>query len=193
MEDAGRQSDRELLKRFRAGEREAFTLLYRAHHPAVFRFALYMTRDERRATEITQDVFVWLIHHPEEFDPARGTLPAFLGGVARQLLRRKLYEERRWQAFDEDAAEQLEKSGAAEAIGPGESADLWKAIARLPERYREVVILCDLEEKSCREAADLLGCAVGTVWSRLNRAHELLSRKLESGQWEIKRKQGCSI
>ncbi len=51
------------MDRFRAGDREAFTALYRAHHPAIFRFAFHMTADPVKAAEITQDVFVWLIHH----------------------------------------------------------------------------------------------------------------------------------
>ena len=191
VEEFGRQSDRELLERFRGGDRDAFTMLFRAHYPAVFRFALYMTGDRERAGDVTQDAFVWLIHHPDEFDPVRGGLAAFLGGVARKFLRRRLQEDRRWLPFDQDAAARLEQAGGSNA--PGEiaeaqdAADLWKAVARLPERYREVVVLCDLEEKSSQEAAALLGCAVGTVWSRLSRAHELLFRKLEG------KKERCSI
>lgn len=191
VEEFGRQSDRELLERFRAGDRDAFTMLYRAHYRAVFRFALYMTGDRERAGEVTQDAFVWLIHHPGDFDPARGNLAAFLGGVARKFLRRRQQEERRWMPFDQDAAARMERtagSNASSELGAAQdSEDLWKAVVRLPERYREVVVLCDLEEKSCQEAAALLGCAVGTVWSRLSRAHELLLRKLE------RKKDKCSI
>jgi RNA polymerase sigma-70 factor (ECF subfamily) len=58
-----------------------------------------------------------------------------------------------------------------------EAAQLRKAIAALPERYREAVVLCDLEAKSYDEAAAILGCATGTVRSRLHRARELLVRK----------------
>ena len=61
-----------------------------------------------------------------------------------------------------------------------EAAELWKAIGSLPESYREAVILCDMEEMSNEQAAAVLGCALGTVWSRLHRAHELLSRKLQA-------------
>ncbi len=48
----------------------------------------------------------------------------------------------------------------------------------LPERYREVVVLCDLQELSYAETAAVLGCAVGTVRSRLHRARTLLLNKL---------------
>ena len=74
------RSDRVLVEQFRAGDREAFTALYRLHFPSVYRFAFYMTADRIRAGEITQDVFVWLVHHPGEFDAERGDLMDELGG-----------------------------------------------------------------------------------------------------------------
>ncbi|HUI57014.1 MAG TPA: RNA polymerase sigma factor [Bryobacteraceae bacterium] len=192
MEDFEATTDRDLIERFRAGDRDAFATLYRAHHPAVFRFALYMTGDRARAGEVTQDVFVWLIHHPDAFDPARGGLAPFLTGIARQFLRRRKQEDRRWLPLDEPAASRLHLSHRPavprEISAAEDAADLWKAIASLPEPYREVVVLCDMEEMSNEKAAAALGCAVGTVWSRLNRAHALLFRKLKG-----KERQRCSI
>lgn len=167
--------DRDLATRFRNGDREAFSAIYRAHHGAVFRFALYLAGDRECAAEITQDVFVWLVHHASAYDPERGDLAAFLGGVARQMLRRRRREERRWLPLDESAAE---IAPPPEIAAAADTAELWKAIGSLPERYRETVILCDLEEMSGEQAAAALGCAVGTIWSRLHRAHELLQRKL---------------
>ena len=175
MEDPDRRSDRDLVKRFRGGDREAFLALYRAHSAAVFRFAFHMSGDRIRAEEVTQDVFVWLIHHAGEFDPDRGGLPAFLGGVARKFLHRQQRMERRWLPLDESAAESAEFASSLER--EQEAAGLRKAIAALPERYREAVVLCDLEGKSYEDAAAIQGCAVGTVRSRLHRARELLARK----------------
>ena len=184
MEDDEPRGDRELLRRFRGGDREAFTALYRAHFPAVFRFAYYMTGDRMRAGEITQDVFVWLVHHPGGFDPERGDLPAFLGGVARKLLRRSQQRESRWLPLD-DAAMAPRQRSRPEFVSGLEHRDdlavLRKAIAALPEQYRDALVLCDLEEKSYRQAAQELGCALGTVRSRLHRARELLVRKF---QWK---------
>ncbi len=184
MGDGQTRPDRELLRRFSAGDREAFTTLYRAHFPAVFRFAMYMTGDRVLAGEITQDVFVWLIHHHAEFDPGRGDLPAFLGGVARKFLHRRRNVESRWTPLDETDLGSAGESDDRFADGlerRQELAVLRKAIAALPERYREAVVLCDLQEKSYQQAAEELGCALGTVRSRLHRARELLVRKL---QWK---------
>ena len=164
--------DGELLKRFRAGDREAFTLLYRMHQAAVFRFAMLMTGDHAKATEVPQDVFVWLVHHAGSFDPARGELGSFLAGVTRKFLLRRRGEELRWAPLDESFA-------VSDCADDREAAEgLRRAVLALPEKYREVVVRCDLEEKSYDEAAELIGCAVGTVRSRLHRARALLARKL---------------
>jgi RNA polymerase sigma-70 factor (ECF subfamily) len=182
MGDDEARPDRDLLRRFSEGDREAFTTLYRAHFPAVFRFVLYMAGDRIQAAEITQDTFVWLVRHPGDFDAGRGDLPAFLGGVARKLLHRRQQTERRWLPLDEAALSPAHASGAELSRGMEhrqDIAELRKAIAALPERYREAVVLCDLQEKSYLQAAEELGCALGTVRSRLHRARELLVRKFQ--------------
>lgn len=173
-------SDRELMERFRQGDREAFTLLYRAHSPAVFRFALHMTADRTKAAEITQDVFVWMLHHPASFDPGRGELAQFLSGVARQLVRQSQRRERRWLPFDH-----LLSRRPADTPDPGRAVDaqsLRKAVALLPVRYREAVVLCDIEGRSYEEAAGILDCAVGTIRSRVHRGHKLLARRFQPRQ-----------
>jgi RNA polymerase sigma-70 factor (ECF subfamily) len=177
MPEFERTRDRDLLKRFRAGDRDAFTELYRTHHKPVFRFALLMTGDDVKAAEATQDVFVWLIHHPDDFDPARGELAGFLVGVVRKQLQRRYSEEQRWVPFDESAAGSVSPQTDS-AHGADDVIRLRTAIAALPERYRAVVVLCDLEEKTYEQAASVVECAVGTVRSRLHRARALLARKL---------------
>jgi RNA polymerase sigma-70 factor (ECF subfamily) len=97
------------------------------------------------------------------------------------LLHRRQQSDRRWLPLEEAA---LLGGGADVTAGMEKRQDvdeLRRAIAALPERYREAVVLCDLQEKSYQQAADELGCALGTVRSRLHRARELLVRKL---QWK---------
>jgi RNA polymerase sigma-70 factor (ECF subfamily) len=177
MGEAERRSDREMVSRFRGGDREAFLGLYRTHSPSVFRYSLHMTGDRIRAEEITQDVFVWLIHHAGDWDEDRGPLGSFLGGVARKMLLRQQRTDRRWTRLEESAAGD---GGFASTVErEQEASELRKAIGALPERYREAVVLCDLEGKSYEEAAAIQECAIGTVRSRLHRARELLARKLQ--------------
>ncbi len=194
MPDAN-QPVREAFAGLRAGDPEAFLLIYRLCSPAVFRFALHMTGDRMKAGEITQDVFVWLMHHPESFDGSRGEPAAFLIGVTRKLLLRQRRNERRWVplAAGDTAQGPLTAPFAAPAMhesrAESQTEALRDAIGSLPVRYREVVVLCDLEEKTYEAAAEVLECAVGTVRSRLHRARALLGRKLQSKK-EIQR---CAV
>jgi len=174
MPDFERIRDRDLLKRFHAGDRDSFAEIYRVYHMPVFRFASLMAGDGVKAAEITQDVFVWLIHHPNDFDPQRGELGSFLIGVCRKLLKRRYSEEQRWVPLDESATAPVSSGNT----GGGDVFHLRRAISALPERYRAVVVLCDLEEKTYEQAAAIVECAVGTVLSRLHRARALLTRKL---------------
>jgi RNA polymerase sigma-70 factor (ECF subfamily) len=176
MPQLERDQDRILLKRLRAGDRDALTEIYRLHSKPVFQFALHMAADEVKAAEVMQDVFVWLIHHPRRWDPDRGLFRSFLLGVARMMLKRRRSEEQRWMPLEEASFLGNPFIGRDEAQ---EDADnLRRAILKLPDRYREVVVLCDLEEKTYEEAAVVLECSIGTIRSRLHRARALLARKL---------------
>jgi RNA polymerase sigma-70 factor (ECF subfamily) len=174
--------DQGLLTAFRGGDRDAFATLYRRHSRAIFQFAYYMAGNADTADELTQEVFVWLIHHPHEFDPTRGSLPAFLGGVARKFLRRQQRAQSRLFPL-EDALRFLQTMSVSRST-PSHSestlgaAQVREAIALLPIRYREAIVLCDLQENDYEETARILGCSVGTIRSRLHRGRGLLARKL---------------
>jgi RNA polymerase sigma-70 factor (ECF subfamily) len=182
MTEFERSRDRELLRRFRAGDRDGFAEIYRLYSKAVYRYSLFVAADPGKAAEITQDVFVWLVHHPDNYDPTRGELGGFLVGVARQLLRQRFRDEQRWVELEDTVA-----AREPDGFPPSDVALVRRAVAALPPRYREVVAVCDLEEKTYEEAAVMLECAVGTVRSRLHRARALLGKKLGG-----KQKQECS-
>jgi len=189
-------TDDGLLRRMIAGDEEAFALLYRRKHPAIYRFALRMTRNVAMAEDVTQEVFMALIRDAKRFDPTRGTLGGFLFGIARNHLRKRWELERRFTHLAEDADESgtLSSAEAPAASSNGShgqttaghfeftaienTARLRQAISTLPENYREIVVLCELEEMSYEEAASALGCPVGTVRSRLHRARAILLEKL---------------
>jgi len=186
-------ADDRLLRRMLAGDEDAFTDLYRLKHPAIYRFALHMSGNAALAEDVTQEVFMALIREPGRFDPARGSLGAFLFGIARNHLRKRWEQERRLVPIAHESEElgdfvaslpSSNGSGAvpASAVDDLESLDtigrVRRAISTLPENYREVVVLCELEEMSYEEAAVALNCPVGTVRSRLHRARAILVEKL---------------
>ena len=78
-----------LLRRMMAGDEDAFALLYRRRHPAIYRFALHMSGNAALAEDVTQEVFMTLIRDASRFNPERGTLGGFLFGIARNHLRRR--------------------------------------------------------------------------------------------------------
>ncbi|HTU32781.1 MAG TPA: sigma-70 family RNA polymerase sigma factor [Candidatus Acidoferrum sp.] len=194
-------TDDGLLQRMTAGDEDAFTVLYQRKHPVIYRFALHMGGNMELAKDVTQEVFMTLIRDPKRFDPAKGNLTSFLFGIARNHLRKRWERDRRLVGFPEgDDLGQLESGrfhegngngfragvslngGSAEPLDQFVSSELTnrvrQAIATLPENYREVVALCELEEMSYEEAAAALDCPVGTVRSRLHRARALLVEKL---------------
>jgi len=182
-------SDADLLRLIVAGDDQAFTTVYRRHQPQIYRFALLMSGSVTMAEDVTQEVFLVLIREAHHYDPSRGPLSAYLYGVARNYVLRALERDRSYVPLVEET-EEGETSHLTELIAPddplndcarGEIIKLVRqAVLALPTRYREVVVMCDFQEMSYAEAAMVLGCAVGTINSRLHRGHALLLRKLRA-------------
>jgi RNA polymerase sigma-70 factor, ECF subfamily len=184
-------SDSELLRRMGAGDQEAFRTIYQRCQGPIYRFALHMTGNTFLAEDVTQEVFMTLIQERARFDPSRGTLSAYLFGMGRNLLLRRLDREQVYVPFLEHGRENGggngERKNGAHAVLVMPPNDILRsemidrvrqAVSSLPPSYREVVVLCDLEELSYDEAARVMECAVGTVRSRLHRARALLTEKL---------------
>jgi RNA polymerase sigma-70 factor, ECF subfamily len=179
------QTDEQLLLQALDGNEDAFTALYRQRQGPVYRFALHMSGSPHVAEEVTQEVFLFPLQRGRDFDPTRGALGAYLFGVARNYVRRameKSYTESAMTtpAEEDDPSLVTEFDPLDDLARSQTSKAVWKAVLSLPEHYREVVVLCDLQELSYADAAIALGCALGTIRSRLHRAHEMLVRKLQN-------------
>lgn len=181
IEDAGppAESDQVLVERTAAGDREAFATLYRRHQGAVYRFACLMTGSPSTAEDIVQEVFLALMRDAARYEARRAALTTYLFGVARRVTRRRLFRERRFVAFDAGRASPGVTPDVSVALEHRAALQRLRcAILSLPSRYREVVVLCDLEGVPYDTAASSIGCAVGTIRSRLHRARRLLATKL---------------
>lgn len=186
------ETDDELLRRMRSGDEQAFISLYRKLQGPIYRFALQMTGGAAIAEDVTQEVFLALIRNNSGYDVTRGALSAYLFGIARKLVLRHL-ERSRTAAEEDIEGERGKRWSFAASPDPvvdllhNESMDsLRRAVVSLPKRYREAVILCDLEELDYTQAAQLLGCPIGTVRSRLHRARGLLLEKLQQRRGPVK-------
>jgi len=176
-----------LLKRSSKGDEEAFTELYRRYQAQIYRFALRMTGNAWAAEEIVQDVFMTLVREPKKYDPSRGALGAFLHGVARNRVMKHLERKPRELSLDEKSETgEAKVPEPADHRTPAHWAEVHErrrqvkdAVSSLPPEFREAVVLCELEELSYEEAAQLLECPIGTIRSRLHRGRALLLAKLE--------------
>ncbi len=179
------ETDDELLLRLRSGDEDAFLALYRRRQAALYRFALHMSGSAAMAEDITQEVFLAVLRDDCGYDPERGTLSGYLFGIARKLILRQVERGR----ADVALGAETDEAGMPElAVDDDPLIDLThregidalrRAVQALPRRYREVVVLCDLEEVDYADAAEVLGCPIGTVRSRLHRARALLLDKLK--------------
>ena len=177
----------DLLRRSCGGDEVAFTALYRRFQGPVFRFALQMSGNRTIAEEVTQEAFMALIRRGSKVDITRGPLIAWLLGVARNHVLKGLDRDSRYHPLefqsggDDRPIEPAAREDQFEEVTRNQVlAKLRRAVLALPPRYREVVVLCDLEEMSYENAARVLDCATGTVRSRLHRARALLAGKLNA-------------
>ena len=176
-----------LLRRAAKGDEEAFTLLYRRHQAALYRFALRMTGSAWAAEEIVQDVFMTLMRDPRKYDATRGTLGGFLYGVARNRVMKHLgrlprevsLEEKNDDGTGHGIVLQDASTPATQAEKHERADQVRSAVLDLPAEFREAVVLCELEEMSYEEAAQVAGCPIGTIRSRLHRGRALLMARLE--------------
>jgi RNA polymerase sigma-70 factor (ECF subfamily) len=180
-------TDAELLRLMLSGDEEAFALLYQRRRGGIYRFALQMCGSQQVAEDITHDVFLFLMKDGHVFDAARGSVSSFLFGVARNYVLRRFRGEQITVPLDSDDDEPfdqiLNEPGQLEDLTKAETIEnVRRAVLSLPPRYREVVVLCELQELSYGETAEILGCAIGTVRSRLHRARALLLAKLRPVQ-----------
>ena len=179
------QPELALVARMKQGDEAAFVQLYRRHKDAVFRLALLYSGSTGEAADVTQETFVHFIAQPAQFDPMRGTLGAWLCGVARNMAR-KAHGAREQSTdpddlFDDERLDEarIDRDTPEERLLRGETAEqVRRALAALAPHYRDVLILCELSELSYAEAAQVCGIDIGTVRSRLSRARARLAQYL---------------
>ncbi len=175
LPDLSAHPDGDLLQRI-TGRRDeaAFTELVRRHGPMVYAVCRRILSNSADAEDATQAVFLVLDRHAARL-AGRASIGDFLHGVAtRTALKARTRRDRR---------RRIEMAAARPAhIDPAPVDDLTavvdQAVRALPVKFRDVVVLCDLQGVPRRVAAERLGIAEGTISSRLAVAHQQLARRL---------------
>ncbi|HEX7069586.1 MAG TPA: sigma-70 family RNA polymerase sigma factor [Rhodothermales bacterium] len=176
----------------RRGDREAFEELVRQESPRLYRMIVRIVRDPDEARSVLQETFLQAFRNIGSF---RGDarLSTWLYGIGINQARAALRRNRRYETLDEEDIERLQpafRDGAyadrMRAWNPErvtETAErqrlVREAIDQLPESYRTVVILRDIEELSTSEAARILDVSEGAVRVRLHRARQALRTLLD--------------
>lgn len=189
--------DGTLWRRARAGDADAFGILFERHATAIYNYCLRRTGDWSVAEDLLSIVFLEAWRHRDRELPGDKILP-WLYGVATNVVRNRHRSQRRYAAAlrriprpqsSPDFSEASESRIDAERqIRP-----LLDALSQLPKREREVFILCGWSELSYEDAAFALDVPVGTVRSRLSRARgrlrELAPQERTQDGWESQRRQ----
>ena len=185
------ERDHELLQRICRGDEQAFSALYERWQRPIYRFALQMSGTPAIAEEAVQETFLSLLRAPGMYDSAKGSISVYLFGTARNILWRAIKRERTFISMDEDHELFSDEGEHVAHMDRLEQAEhVRRAILALPKDSREVIVLCDLQELTYEEAAAVVGCAVGTVRSRLHRARGRLITQLKTAAQvlEVKRR-----
>jgi len=165
-----------------SGDEAAFRVLYRRHTPALYRLALRLGGgDAPWAEELVQRAWIKAVEGLRSFG-WRSSLSTWLGGIAINCAR-ELWREARTRG-----EAPLEEIPAASPRGADERMDLERAIERLPDGYRRVFVLHDVEGYTHEEIGDLLGIETGTSKSQLARARQRLRAALAPVGWGSERR-----
>jgi RNA polymerase sigma-70 factor (ECF subfamily) len=171
----------------RSGEFEETALV---HLDALYRSALRFTRNRAEAEDVLQETFLKAFRGFHRFDPGTNCR-AWLFTILRNTFLNRV-RDARWEVLEKDADAQ---EGVAESATADPSAgaspeeeffqtvlhgDVDRALKALPLVFREAVVLVDLEGLTYKEVAQVLGCPIGTVMSRLARGRGLLRRALRA-------------
>ncbi|MBN2416627.1 sigma-70 family RNA polymerase sigma factor [bacterium] len=177
--------EKDLIRSIRAGDRDAFRLLYDRHAASVYRICLRFTGDSREAEDLCQDVFVKIYTSIRTFN-ARSRLSTWIHRIAVNHALNHLRNTKRSRLLLPLNGDPPGQAGFDPRPGPDrvleekeKSAIIREAVNALPEHQRLVLILQKFEGFSGREIADMLDCTLLSVQSRLHRAKKNLAVLLQ--------------
>jgi RNA polymerase sigma-70 factor (ECF subfamily) len=178
--------DERLLERACKGDADAVSRLFARYQAPIYRYAVHMCGRDA-GDDIVQETFLTVMRQPGRYDAARGPVVGYLLGIARHLALRRLTTPGVWafcqELDDDDQTADPAQETALDSLTRTETIEAVRAAVRsLPPQYREVIVLCELQELEYAAAASVIQCPIGTVRSRLHRARTLLLAKLAAMQ-----------
>jgi RNA polymerase sigma-70 factor, ECF subfamily len=174
------EDEREIIEACRRGEADAFGLLFDEHSEKVYSIALRYSGNEAAAMDIAQDTFLKLMSNIGQFRSEAKFETWLYRLVTNSCLD---YQRRKRKVIPIlngllDAVHAVQDTVLHELLRQERREAVQDVVAKLPPDQRIVVILRYTEELSYEHIAEVVGCSVGTVSSRLNRAHKVMERRL---------------
>ena len=169
---------------------EVFSQAALEHLDALYSYAMTLTRDQTEAEDLVQETYLRAVGAFGQLVP-NSNLKSWLFVIMRNVWLNQLRHVKSGPLFvelkaeDENGSFQSKRSSEDPYLvylGKLERAEIQAAIADLPDLYREIVVLRDIEGFSYQEISAMLSCPAGTVMSRLGRAREKLRRTLTDWQ-----------
>ncbi|MCD6422919.1 MAG: sigma-70 family RNA polymerase sigma factor [Elusimicrobia bacterium] len=173
--------ERDLIKKAKSGDVEAFEQLIRKYEQKIYNIALYFCRNPVEAEDISQMAIIKMFKSLKNFKE-QSSLSTWIFRIVRNVFLDECKKSfRRHEVEQIENFEFIDKKSAEEIAGRNQLFS-WinSAIKKLPEKFRMVVVLCDMEGFDYKETAEILNVPVGTVRSRLNRARRMLKEILRN-------------
>jgi RNA polymerase sigma-70 factor (ECF subfamily) len=191
MDAPAPESDLQLVARLQKGDKSAFREIVRRHQDKVYRLALRLTRDEARAQDAMQDAFLQVYRKIEQFqENSAFTTWLYRITVNAALMRLRSEKRHRATSLEEASPRYTEQGEIAEPVDDWSTAvdedagnrelaqHAQVAIDQLPDTYKSVFVLRELEDMSTEDVAQILELTVPTVKTRLHRARLALRKAL---------------
>jgi len=182
--------DEALIERAKAGDGQAFDELYAKYKRPILNFIYRMIGNKETAEELTQETFVRVYMNLSTFSP-KGKVSSWIYTIAGNLAKNELRDKKYFHdipletiVVNDETSVKLSDLIAIHKKNPEEIAEdkelqesIQKIFDTIPEKYRQVLVLCDVQELSYEEVASIIGCSVGTVASRLSRARAIFMKR----------------
>jgi len=173
-------TDAELMGRTRSGDEDAFARIVERHRDSLVNYLARLTGSREKGEEHAQEAFFRLYRFADRFRKD-GRVAPLLFRIAVNGVRSEARRARLWNLLLPFVAPSSPPERPDDPLLREEvHARVHEALGRLPDRYREAVLLRDIEEWSYADIAAALGCPEGTLKSRIGRGRELLRRELEA-------------
>jgi RNA polymerase sigma-70 factor (ECF subfamily) len=188
-------TDEALIGSFQEGNEAAFTIIVGRYKDPLVNFVYRYLGDYSDADDVVQETFVRLYNNRHAYKPI-AKFSTWLYTVAANLAKTQLRRRKRMFAFSRTRGSDEERDAPVEIPDQGESTDaradralrqelIQRALDELPPKFREAVVLCDIQDLSYEEICAITGVNIGTVKSRLSRGRALLQKLLKNVKEEL--------